>query len=131
MRTIQNIILVSGATLRNLPHYRLNPVECAELQWQVEELLGKGIIRECLSPLLFLPFWIPRRMGLGECVDRQVINKITIKYRFLSFLDDMLYMITNAAIFSKIDLKSVYHQIRIKQGDEWKTAFKIQDGLFE
>lgn len=63
MRTIQNINLVSGATLRNLPHYRLNAVECAELQCQVEELLGKGIIRECLSPCTVLALLDPKKDG--------------------------------------------------------------------
>jgi hypothetical protein len=127
------IDLMPGVALPNHPAYWTKPEETKEIQRHVQVLLDKGYVRECLSPCVVPVIFGAEKDGSWRMfVDCRATNNITIHYRHpIARLDNMLDELSGSMLFSKIDLRSGYHQIRMKVGDEWKIAFKTKFGLYE
>ena len=127
------IELVPGAQ----PAYRgllpLTTSELAEVKKQLTELLDQGFIRSSKSPYGAPILFIKKKDGSWRmCMDYRALNKITIKNRCpLPRIDESFNQLSTATIFSKIDLASGYHQIRIRPEDVHKTAFRTRYGHFE
>jgi hypothetical protein len=108
--------LIPGAALPNRPPYRTNLEKTNEIQKQVQALLNKGYVRESLSPCVVPVILVPKKDGTWRmCVYCRTINNITIHYCHpIPRLDDMLDELSGSVIFSKINLRSGYHQILMK-----------------
>jgi hypothetical protein len=114
--------------------YPLNETELQALWDYLKEMLQLGKIRPSKSPAAAPIIFVPKAYGRGLrlCVDYQGLNKVTIANRYpLLIMSELQDRVRGAKIFTKIDLKNGYNLIRIKPGDEWKTAFKTRYGLYE
>ncbi|GBG59088.1 hypothetical protein CBR_g24431 [Chara braunii] len=113
--------------------YRMAPRELEELRKQLDELLEKGWIRPSSSPFGAPVLFVPKKEGeLRMCIDYRGLNAITVKnVEPLPRTDDLLDRVQGAKYFSKIDLKSGYHQIEVHPDDQYKTAFRTRYGHYE
>ncbi|GJT69824.1 putative reverse transcriptase domain-containing protein [Tanacetum coccineum] len=113
--------------------YRLAPSEMQELSNQLKELQEKGFIRPSHSPWGAPVLFVKKKDGaLRMCIDYRELNKLTIKNRYpLPRIDDLFDQLQGACCFSKIDLRSGYHQLRVRDEDIPKTAFRTRYGHFE
>ncbi|KAL4027795.1 hypothetical protein IC575_010985 [Cucumis melo] len=113
--------------------YRMAPAELKELKVQLQELLDKGFIRPSVSPWGAPVLFVKKKDGsMRLCIDYRELNKVTVKNRYpLPRIDDLFDQLQGATVFSKIDLRSGYHQLRIRDGDIPKTAFRSRYGHYE
>jgi hypothetical protein len=113
--------------------YRMTTSELCELQMQLKELLDLGLVRSSVSPWGALVIFVNKKDGsLQLCIYYRDLNRATVKNRYpMPRIDDLFDQMKGAAIFSKIDLRSGYHQLRIKEGDIPKTAFRTRFGHYE
>ncbi|KAL5559060.1 hypothetical protein UlMin_035271 [Ulmus minor] len=130
--TFEIEVLPGTAPISKAP-YRMAPAELKELQTQLQELLEKGFIRLSHSPWGAPVLFVKKKDGtLRMCIDYRGLNKVTIKNKYpLPRIDDLFDQLKGAVVFSKIDLRSGYHQLRIKESDIPKSAFRTRYGHYE
>ena len=127
------IELHPGTSPISLTLHRISPIEFQELKVQIQELLGKGFIRPSTSPwgapVLFAK---KKDKTLRLCINYRQLSMITIKNRYpLPRIDDLFDQLSGARVYSKIDLRTGYHQLRVREADILKTTFRTRYGHFE
>ncbi|GJR41906.1 putative reverse transcriptase domain-containing protein [Tanacetum coccineum] len=127
------IDLVPGATPVARAPYRLAPSEMKELAEQLQELTDKGFIRPSSSPWGAPVLFVKKKDGsFRMCIDYRELNKLTVKNRYpLPRIDDLFDQLQGSSIYSKIDMRSGYHQLRVREEDIPKTAFRTRYGHYE
>nr|GEX61357.1 putative reverse transcriptase domain-containing protein [Tanacetum cinerariifolium] len=127
------IDLIHGAMLVAKSPYRLAPTEMQELTNQLKELQDKGFIRPSSSPWGAPVLFVKKKDGsFRMCIDYRELNKLTIKNRYpLPRIDDLFDQLQGSRYFLKTDLRFGYHQLRVREEDIPKTAFKTRYGHFE
>ncbi|GJR72842.1 putative reverse transcriptase domain-containing protein [Tanacetum coccineum] len=127
------IDLIPGvAPVARVP-YRLAPSKMKELSEQLKELFDKGFIRPSSSPWGALVLFVKKKNGsFRMCIDYRELNKLTVKNRYpLPRIDDLFDQLQGSSVYSKIDLRSGYHQLRVREEDIPKTAFRTRYGHYE
>ena len=127
------IKLHPGTSPISMTLHRMTPVELQELRVQLQELLDKGFIRPSTSPwgapVLFAK---KKDKTLRLCIDYRQLNRVTIKNRYpLPRIDDLFDQLRGVRVYSKIDLRTGYHQLRVREINIPKTAFRTRYGHFE
>jgi hypothetical protein len=127
------IDLLPGTTPISQAPYRMAPAELKELKIQLQELVDKGFIRPSMSPWGAPVLFVKKKDGtLRLCIDYRKLNQVTVKNKYpLPRIDDLFDQLRGAKVFSKIDLRSGYHQLRIREPDIAKTAFRSRYGHYE
>ncbi|KAM0929344.1 hypothetical protein ACQ4PT_001454 [Festuca glaucescens] len=127
------IPLLPGASPVNLRPYRYSPMQKNEIEKQIRELLAQGVIRPSSSPFASPVLLVGKKdLSWRLCVDYRHLNAITVKNKYpLPVIDELLDELAGAKWFTSLDLRSGYHQIRMAECDEYKTAFQTHHGHFE
>ncbi|GJT89036.1 putative reverse transcriptase domain-containing protein [Tanacetum coccineum] len=127
------IDLMPGAAPVARAPYRLAPSEMKELSEQLQELSDKGFIRPSSSPWGAPVLFVKKKDGsFRMCIDYRELNKLTVKNRYpLPRIDDLFDQLQGSSVYSKIDLRSGYHQLRVREQDIPKTAFRTRYGHYE
>ncbi|GJV57636.1 putative reverse transcriptase domain-containing protein [Tanacetum coccineum] len=127
------IDLVPGAAPVARAPYRLAPAEMQELSAQLQELSDRGFIRPSSSPWGAPVLFVKKKDGsFRMCIDYRELNKLTVKNRYpLPRIDDLFDQLQGSRVYSKIDLRSGYHQLRVREEDISKTAFRTRYGHYE
>ena len=128
-----SIELHSGTSPISMTPHRMAPVELQELRVQLQELLDKGFIRPSTSPWDALVLFAKKKdKTLRLCFDYRKLNRVTIKNRYpLPRIDDLFDQLRGARVYSKIELRTGYHHLRVREKDIHKTAFRTRYGHFE
>ena len=127
------IELAPGIEPISIAPYQMAPAEIKELKVQMEELLSKGFVKTSTSPWGAPVLFVKKKDGsLRLCIDYRQLNKVTIRNQYpFPRIDDLFDQIQGAKVFSKIDLRSGYHQLKVRREDVPKTAFRTRYGHYE